>query len=211
MNLAQEAFIRLYPNKINDYNFILKYNGKFKPYNGNVKISQSNVKFSLSKSWKKISKEIQIGMIQELLVKIFKDKKRTTEMELYSIFIKNVHISIPKTASDPLLEDSFTRLNESFFYGMMEKPNLKWGDSSIRRLGRYEYGSDTITISLIFKNADSELLDYVMYHEMLHKKLKFDCKNGRTYHHNSHFKELERAFPNSRKIEKEMSKLARTV
>ena len=31
-------------------------------------------------------------------------------------------------------------------------------------LGSYEYGSDTITISSVLKEAPLEILDYIMYH-----------------------------------------------
>ena len=91
---------------------------------------------------------------------------------------------------------------------MLEIPNLAWGQFSTRKLGCYEYGSDTITISQIFRYADPILLDYVMYHEMLQKKYKFDSKNGRHNHHTKHFREMEAAFPNAQMLEKEINKLA---
>lgn len=209
MNLAEEAFGKLYPEKSNAYNFSVKYNSKFKPYNANIKKSYIGIAVNLSKSWKHISKEIQIGLIQELLVKLFKEPKHTTEMELYNAFIKNVHLAIPKNNIEPILNESFTRLNERFFSGMIEQPNLAWGNTTFRKLGCYEYGTDTITISSIFKNENTELLDYVMYHEMLHKKLKFSSKNGRSRHHTGHFREMEKAFPNSKNLEMGIKRLVR--
>jgi len=93
--------------------------------------------------------------------------------------------------------------------GMMDIANLQWGTNSTSKLGCYEYGSDTITISTIFQFSDPILLDYVMYHEMLHKKFKFESKNGRTLHHSPEFKRMEAKFPNHELMEKEISKLAR--
>ena len=208
-NIAEEAFYLLYPDKENKYTFNLKYSRKFKPYNANVKRYNNNFIFNFSRDWKKISKEIQIGLIQELLVKIMKDKRKTMNMDLYEMFIKNVHIAIPKTVTDKQLEESFNRNNELFFNGMLEITNLKWGSASTSKLGYYEYGSDTITISTIFKDSNQELLDYVMYHEMLHKKFKFESKNGRQMHHSPQFKAMEKKFPNADLMEKEISKLAR--
>ena len=75
-NIVEEAFQQLYPEKEIKYNISLKYSRKFKPYNANVKLYGNSLIFNLSKDWKKISKEIQIGLIQELMVKILKDKKR---------------------------------------------------------------------------------------------------------------------------------------
>ena len=209
MNLAEEAYHELYPNKESSFNFLLKYSRQFKPYNANVKRYGNHLMFHLSRDWKKISNEIQIGLIQELLTKILKDKKKTMNMELYSLFMKNVHIAAPKTKTEPALEASFNRNNDEFFNGMMDIPNLQWGNDSTSKLGCYEYGSDTITISTIFRFADPVLMDYVMYHEMLHKKFKFQSKNGRNLHHSNEFKKMEAKFENRDLIEKEISRLAR--
>src|SRR3990167_8404786 len=150
--LIKEAFQQLYPEKEPKYNFSLKYSRKFKPYNANVKLYGNKLMFHFSRNWKKISKEIQIWLVQELMVKILKDKRKTMNMELYNLFMKNVHLAVPKTKTEPILEESFDRVNDMFFNGMLEKPNLQWGNASTSKLGSYEYGSDTITISLIFKN-----------------------------------------------------------
>ena len=207
--LVKEAFQQLYPEKEMRYSVSLKYSRKFKPYNANVKLRGSNLKFNLSRDWKKISKEIQIGLIQELMVKILKDRKKTINMELYNLFMKNVHIAVPKIKTDIILEASFDRVNEAYFSGMLDNPNLQWGNASTSKLGSYEYGNDTITISTIFKNERQELLDYVMYHEMLHKKFKFQNKNERNLHHSNEFKKMEAKFPNRDLIEREISGLAK--
>ena len=207
--LIKEAFQQLYPEKELRYSVSLKYSRKFKPYNANVKRYGDNLMFNFSRDWKKISKEIQIGLVQELLTRILKEKnKKTVNMELYNLFMKNVHISIPKTKTDDILEASFDRVNESYFNGMLDKPNLQWGNESVSKLGSYEYGSDTITISTIFKN-EKQLLDYVMHHEMLHKKFKFSSNNGRTVHHSAEFRKMESKFEKRDLMEKEISKLAR--
>ena len=208
-NIIKEAFQQLYPEKELKHNFSLKYSRKFKPYNANVKLYGNDLIFKLSKDWRKISKEIQIGLIQELLGKIFNDRKKTINIELYNLFMKNVYLAIPKTKTDEILEESFNRVNETYFNGMLDRPNLEWGNASTSKLGSYEYGSDTITISTIFKNEKLELLDYVIYHEMLHKKFKFQNKNGRNLHHSNEFKKMESKFNNRDLIEKGISKLAR--
>ncbi len=208
--LVEESFQQLYPSKGLKFSISLKYSKKFKPYNANVKLYGSSLIFHLSENWKKISKEIQIGLIQELLIKILKEKtKKTINMELYNLFMKNVHIAVPKIKTDAILEESFNRINDAYFNGMLDKPNLQWGSNSTSKLGSYEYGSDTITISAIFKDNQQELLDYVMYHEMLHKKFKFQSKNERTLHHSNEFKKMEQKFKNKAIIDKEISKLAR--
>lgn len=207
MNLAEEAFKQLYSEKELSYEVSVKYSDKFKPYNANVKIEGKRLKFGLSKKWRYVSKEIQIGLIQSLLLKILKEKKNTTNIDLYNIFMKKVHIAVPKTKIDPILEISFDRVNEKYFYGLIEKPNLIWGNNSIRKLGSYEYGSDTITISKVFENNDEKMLDYIMYHEVLHKKHKFMSKNGRNYHHTALFKKKEKEFEGSEVIERNLGRI----
>ncbi|HLC60813.1 MAG TPA: hypothetical protein VJJ52_05260 [Candidatus Nanoarchaeia archaeon] len=209
MNIAEMAYVELYPGKGIDYKISVRYSRQFKPYNANVRRHGNNLTFHLSRDWKKISNEIQTGLIQELLTKILKDKKKTMNMDLYSLFMKNVHVAVPKTKTDSILEASFNRNNDLFFNGMIDIPNLQWGNDSTSKLGCYEYGSDAITISTIFQDANPILLDYVMYHEMLHKKFKFESKNGRTVHHSPEFKRMEAKFPDRDLMETEISRLAR--
>jgi hypothetical protein len=209
MNIIQEAFQNLYPDKSLNYSVSIKFSGKFKPYNANVQINKftKHLQFNLSRTWKQISREIKIGLIQSLLVKIFKQKASTINLDLYDSFIKNLHIAIPKTKSDPILLDSFNRVNENYFFNSIEQPNLKWGSASATKLGSYEYQTDTITISSIFQNTEQELLDYIIYHELLHKKHKFKTSGTRNYHHTAKFKKDEKQFKNSDLIEQKLKKL----
>jgi len=191
------------------YDYSLKYSGKFKPYRGNVRLRGEDIQLNLSKKWKGVSKEIQIGLIQELLLKILKKRLKplrtnTQNIELYNIFMKKIHIAAPKTDIDPVLEESFDRVNSKYFYGLLDKTNLVWGNHTLSKLGSYDYGTDTIMMSKVLESADIELLDYVMYHEMLHKKHKFTRKNSRSFHHTSKFKRDENEFENSKLMEKRL-------
>ncbi len=214
MDIAKQAFNGLFPEKNpDDFEFSVKYTDKFKPYNGNVRYTKDFVRgkrilFSLSKKWKKVDRDILIGFLQELLLKVFKRKKSTINIDLYNIFLKNVHIAVDKTKADKELEESFNRINERYFCGVIEQPNLVWGKNSVRKLGSYEYGSDTITISNIFK-GNQRLIDYIMYHEILHKKHKFRNENGRNYYHTGNFKREEKRFENSEVLEKEIRSFIR--
>ena len=208
MKLAEQAFNELFPEKnLEEYEFEIKYTNRFKPYNANVRYRRNSLQFNLSKKWRTISKEIQIGLIQGLMLRVFKEKDNTMNIDLYNNFMRNLHISAPKTNTDQTLENSFDRTNEKYFFGLLEKPNLAW-HNSIRRLGSYEYGSDTISISRVLLE-DSDLMDYVIYHEMLHKKFKFNSSNGRTCHHSKEFKEMERKFENSMEMEQRLKGIGR--
>lgn len=207
--MIKEAFKRLYPEKELDYNTKLVYSGRFKDYNANAAKSVTTITVKMSKKWKKISKDIQIGLIQSLLVKFFKDYKRTFNMDLYDNFIKNIHIAVEKRVPHEMLLESFNRVNDKYFNGLIEMPNLSWGRDCVRKLGSYDFQCDEIKISSIFREADAELLDYVMYHEMLHKKHKYYTRSGRSYHHTAAFRKAEKEFEDQEEIEKRLAWLCR--
>jgi predicted metal-dependent hydrolase len=208
MNLAERAFSELFPDKQIGKELKITYSRAFNKYNANVKYTPHSMTFKLSYEWKKVSDEIKTGLIQLLLLKVYKEKKRTLNIDLYEKFIKSVGDYAHVTETDLILEQSFKRINEKYFYGMLDQPNLRWGADSFSKLGSYEYGANMVTISNIFKGEskqEQELLDYIMYHELLHKKHKFHTKNGRSYHHTRHFRDKEKAFENPR-IEEELKK-----
>lgn len=204
MNLVERSYQEIF-NKPCKYQSELKYSGSFKGFNANIRLSMNKITVSMSKQWKDISDEIKIGLIQSLLIKLFKKKVNTHNIDFYNNFLRNVHIAIPKNEPHEILKDSFDKVNNMFFDGLMERPNLHF-NNSINRLGTYEYGTDTITISK-YLLTDLESLNYVMYHEMLHKKHKFYTINNRSYHHTAAFKEKEAEFPNSKQIELKLQKI----
>ena len=208
--IAEKAYLELYPNaKLGEYKFELIYSGKFRHYNANIRKKGTFLSINLSKKWKSINEDVKIGLIQVLLNKILKTKVKTQNMELYELFLKKVHLTIPKKEIDPYLSESFDRVNEKYFFSLIEKPNLKWGSRSLRKIGSYEYGSDTISISKVMLKADKSLLDYIMYHEMLHKKHKFHTTNGRSFHHTKEFRHSERRFENYEIMEEMLKKFLR--
>lgn len=204
MDLLEKAYRNLYPEKELVYKTVVSYHGNFRPFNANIKLKGSILHISLSKEWKDVSEEIVLGIIQELLGKLFKSPKKTEYIDLYHKFVKNLHLGIPKTKNDIILEDSFIRVNEKYFFGVIEKPNLQWGDKNFYELGEYDYLTDTITISSVFKIADAELLDFIMYHELLHKKHKFKSTGLKNTYHTTAFKEEERKFENFEEVNKKL-------
>ncbi len=220
-SLLKEAFVRLFPNRDpEDSHFIVKYTAKFSDYNANIKRSsrfsgKTTYEVRLSRQWQDVSDDIVIGMIQNLLLRLekVKRKEKTLEMSLYEKFLKNVHIAVPKTRQDPFLSDVFDRVNEKYFNGLIEKPNLVWGEESKRKLGSYEFGTDTIAISSVFRKCintpDEVFIDSVMHHEMLHKKLKFSTTARRSRYHSTEFRKKEREFENYPEIEKRIQRFLR--
>jgi len=206
--MIEESFKALYPNREFNYRTSIKYSGQFSAYNANIRQMGNHLELRLSREWEDIGDEIKKGLIQNLLVKLFGGKQKTTlNIELYTSFIKNLAKYTPKIHSDPILDESFDRVNVKYFDSGMEKPNLKWGTASYRQLGLYNYHDDSITISTLF-TEQQDVLDYILYHELLHKQEKFNHKNGRSHHHTPRFRELEKLFENQAEMEKKLSRIA---
>jgi predicted metal-dependent hydrolase len=145
------------------------------------------------------------------MIKILKlPHHATTNMDLYNSFIKNLHKVSERVESDPVLLESFNRVNERYFNALMEAPNLVWGSDSRRRLATYDYHTDTVKVSTFFRNARQEIIDYLVYHELLHKKLKFNNSGSRSIHHSAEFRRLEGEFDNSAQLEKEIASMLRS-
>ena len=195
MNLAELAFYELFGGRKSERSLRVRYSAAFKSYNANVKYTRDWMEFKLSSEWEPISDEIKIGLIQSLMVKVFREKvKKTINMDLYENFIKGIGEYRPATKIDPFLQESFNRVNEKYFSNWLEPANLVWGGHSFTKLGTYTYADNTITISKALADSQ-ELLDYVMYHEMLHKKHKYKTSDGgRSHHHTAEFRREEARF-----------------
>ena len=209
MDLIEESFQRLFPEKEFPYFTEMEYNRRLADFNANIRLEPRKIKVNLNLQWKDIDREIKIGLIQHLLLRILKKKANTHNIDLYNNFIRNIPILTPKTKSDPLLETSFDRVNHLFLSNAVEKPNLTWGTASFRKLASYNFHTDTITVSTIFADASPEILDYLMYHEMLHKYHKFKHHEGRSSFHTGAFREDEKRYPHHESVEKEIENIIR--
>ncbi len=207
MDLVREAFNTVFPEKPYAYSAEVRYSGRFRGYNANIRLNklQKRLVLNLSRQWKTVSRDIQLGLVQHLLCRLFKEKRRTTQMDLYNYFLKSVPSTIAKTRSHPVLEASFRRVNELQFNGLLDQPNLVIGNG-ITKLGSYDLGTDTVSISSILLEYP-RLLDYVMYHELLHKKHQFKGFGLKRTFHSSKFRQDEKSYPNSAALEKELSRL----
>jgi hypothetical protein len=95
------------------------------------------------------------------------------------------------------LDELFDRLNEQYFGGSLDKPRLSWSArKSHYVLGRYDLTHHTIFISRVFDLPDvpSYVVEYVMFHEMLHLKHQSRVHDSRLMVHTPEFKAEERSF-----------------
>jgi hypothetical protein len=109
------------------------------------------------------------------------------------------------------LNEIFSRVNNDYFGGLMPKPVLSWNRTlTARKFGHYQPGRDTIMISITLDDPDVPgfALDFVMYHELLHKKHGSMTVNGRRLSHSPAFRAEERRFTKYHEAERLIHKLA---
>ncbi len=95
------------------------------------------------------------------------------------------------------LEDIFSAVNRSHFNGQMAKPQLAWSKTfTQRKYGHYEPSRDRVVLSRTLDdlNIPRYVVEFVMYHELLHKQHGEVWMNGRQRVHTPAFRRDERRF-----------------
>lgn len=105
----------------------------------------------------------------------------------------------------------FDELNERYFSGTLEQPLLSWSQQRTRRiLGHHDEVHRTIIISSTLDNPRIPRLvvEYVLYHEMLHVKHPPRVIAGRNSYHGPAFRKDERRFEGFEEAVKWLEKIA---
>src|SRR5271165_3757067 len=96
------------------------------------------------------------------------------------------------------LEEIFDDLNRRFFHGLMGRPQLTWSQNYARNsLGHYDPGHNAIVVSKVFdqERVPRYVVEYILYHEMLHLKHPVKLRGSRRCVHGPEFQAEERRFP----------------
>ena len=96
------------------------------------------------------------------------------------------------------LEEIFQRLNENFFNGELSVTGLGWSlQNSRTMLGHYDAGHGMIVINraLDSPTAPAHLVEYLVFHEMLHMRFPVERNGHRRVVHSREFRKAEREFP----------------
>ncbi len=95
------------------------------------------------------------------------------------------------------LDTLFDAINVSCFNPRLEKPQLSWTRRKARSvLGRYDFDQDVIFISryLDSDTIPSHIVEYILFHEMLHVKHGTEIKGLREIVHSPAFRREEKRF-----------------
>jgi hypothetical protein len=106
----------------------------------------------------------------------------------------------------------FEDLNARFFAGELRKPHLGWSTRGWRRqFGSYDPGPDQILLNKRMDRPEVPryVVEYVLYHEMLHVKHPTRKSGCSLLSHSPEFRAEERLFPEFARARKALDKLAR--
>ena len=96
------------------------------------------------------------------------------------------------------LNDIFDDLNARFFFGLLARPEMSWSQTAARNmLGHYDPAHNAIVVSRVFDHprVPRYVVEYIVYHEMLHLKHPVKLRGSRRCVHPKSFQEEEKLFP----------------
>ncbi len=108
------------------------------------------------------------------------------------------------------LAEIFSRLNQRYFDGELSSCRIGWTPRPSRSvLGRYDPAHHTITISrrLDSESVPLEIVEYLVFHEMLHIRIPLERRGSRRVVHSRAFHEAEKAFPDYRRVRERLKKI----
>ena len=110
------------------------------------------------------------------------------------------------------LGQAFIRVNQQYFAGRLQQPRLLWGPKHTQRVaGHWDFTRRLLVLSptLDRPNVAQRIVDFVVYHELLHLVMGVSEHNGRRVVHSPAFKEAEQRFEDYEEVERELTRCLR--
>ncbi len=188
---------------------------EFYPYvgiNNRIRLRDDLIHIKLSDLLRDAPLEFHQALAEILLRKLYRKKIPAEVSQIYNNFVRQTavrekSIESRKTRGRKILkgtrgdyydlDEIFNLLNQIYFQHTIPKPTLTWSaNNTYRILGHHDSTHETIAIS---KSLDDIriprlVVEYVVYHEMLHIKHPTRFENGRRYSHTPAFRRDERDF-----------------
>ncbi len=109
------------------------------------------------------------------------------------------------------LDALFDRLDATYFHGSIERPRLEWAPTLSReRFGFYLSMHDVVCMNPLLDDpaVAASVVEFVLYHELLHKKHGSRLEGGRRHVHTPEFRAEERLHPHFDEADRVMHALA---
>ena len=112
------------------------------------------------------------------------------------------------------LDEVFARVNQAYFNNHIKVPHLIWSKRLTRRkYGHYQPNEDILLISrtLDAPSIPTYFIDFIMYHELLHKALGAKVVNGKRYSHTPEFRQAEKQYKEYPQAQEYMKQLTQKL
>lgn len=164
--------------------------------------------------------EVLEAIVRSMLVRKTRAREHLVydfvKSEEYTDVILELDLAAEVDAEEPRgvahdLEDLFESVNRDYFGGSMSRPRLAWTRRlTHRKFGYYDPARDRVMLSLTLddRNVPRFVVEYLVYHELLHRQYPSQLVNGRYRSHTSEFKSAERTFRRYDEAEQWLDKLA---
>jgi predicted metal-dependent hydrolase len=207
---------------------------EFYPYvniNHTIRVREGSVYIRIAELCHDMPAEAHRALAYILVAKLYRRRAPKRARDVYANYIKSDQIRERSTRSKRErgrkvvsgpegeiydLEEIFEDLNTKYFGGQLAKPVLTWSARrTYRILGHHDATHETVVISRSLDTDDTPryVVEYIVFHEMLHIKHPTVHHNGRRYNHTSAFRRDEEQFRYFHKaeswIEKNVRKLKR--
>lgn len=188
---------------------------EFYPYigiNSRIRLRDGLLHIKISDILRDAPVEFHEALAEILLRKLFRKRVPIAALQTYRNYInqseiRDKSIETRRTRGRKVLRGAqgniydlneiFDLLNQIYFQNTIPKPTLTWSASKTYRiLGHHDSTHKTIAVSksLDDKSVPRFVVEYIVYHEMLHIKHPTHYAGGRRYNHTPSFKRDEKEF-----------------
>ena len=188
---------------------------RFYPYvdiNHTIRVREGRVYVRISDICRDMPAAGQRALAYILVAKLLRKKVPAQANAVYSHYTKSAEIRDKATENKRTfgrkvitthdgeiydLHELFNTLNSRYFGGRLAKPVLTWSaKKTYRILGHHDATHDTIVVSRSLDTADTPryVVEYIVFHEMLHIHHPTVHHNGRRYNHTPAFRRDEEKF-----------------
>lgn len=188
---------------------------RFYPYigiNHTIRVRDGKVFVRIAEICREMPLNEQKALAYILVAKLLRKKVPVQAREVYSNYVKSHEIQtqaqenkrtrgkkIITSAKGEVydLDGIFEKVNQIYFENSIPKPVLTWSArKTFRILGHHDAAHKTIVVSrsLDDRNVPKYVVEFVVFHEMLHIFHPTTHKNGRRYNHTPEFRRNERKF-----------------
>lgn len=191
-----------------------------------IQLRQKHIQIKIANSFRQAPEHILKYLAIILYSKIFRYKIDSKIRQTYKQFVEETILPNHKTLSRKPslkykaqgevynLEYIFNDINRAYFQNRLKQPILGWSlNKSYTRLGFYAEDKNLLVISRIFDSISVpiKVVEYMMYHEMLHIAIPSEVVDGRRRVHPAKFNKLDRTFPDYNEIQKWIKKKGRKL